>query len=368
MSDEQIVISSDSLEEAREQVSLHVTPGLRLVSERVISDGTSIRVRRSAASEQAAFSMAKVGVPGDASILEEKIISPSLYDEMVVEAFDDDTAWGQVKSAVREQYGEAPVIKLVSREDGSRGFLGIGRKPNQYRFNYHKDAVVELTYKPKAVIKATIGKELTPQEKRLEGYKQLAKSLSGDDKDGAIEEISRLEASELAAAADIFVPMLAHAAWGNRRGGRVNESRSDAVLELLTTMGEPARQQLRKMMAPESDSRYAVQAACIALAKLGDPLGPEARARLAAYVEGPDEYEAYDAITAMAVIGDEYVVNYLRLVALKSNPNELVRARAASALGVIGDKRAIPDLTAALEDPSWQNVRGAAQLALEQLS
>jgi hypothetical protein len=40
---------------------------------------------------------------------------------------------------------------------GSRGFLGIGKKPNQYEVEVLHQAIVEITYKTKAKISAEIG-------------------------------------------------------------------------------------------------------------------------------------------------------------------------------------------------------------------
>jgi len=118
----------------------------------------------------------------------------------------------------------------------------------------------------------------------------------------------------------------------------------------------------------ESKDQNVRDAAIVRLEQMGaSAYAPDARAKLGAYIEGPDEYQGRDAIDAMVAIGDEYVVDYLRLVALKKNPNQYLRSRSAYALGQIGDVRAIPDLTEALQDPSWSNVVPAAKWALNKL-
>lgn len=189
------------------------------------------------------------------------------------------------------------------------------------------------------------------------------KSQDKDVRDAAIEKLEQMDTTMLATASELVVePLVLAARWGHWPKDKASR---DAV-RVLVRMGKPAVQPLLKLV--EDDNYRSVHIACIALAKMGDPThAPDARAKLGAYVKGLDEYQARNAIDAMVVIGDEYVVDFLMLVALKGHPSEQVRASAATALGQIGDKRAIPALNQALQDPSWRNVRPAAERALQKL-
>jgi hypothetical protein len=369
MNNETVKITIDTLEEADAQVDALVTPGLRLVDKKIICDGKSKTVSATAPSEEAAFSTAKKKIPENASIDEEKVVVPSVHEVMVVEAFDEETATAEVKTATTNKQLHNVGIKLIEMEAGSKGFLGIGKKPNQYKFDINRQARVEVTYTPKVVVQAVIGKELTPEEQQQQARKALAQALKGQDKAAAFAELRQMDRAEIENAADIFVPALAFSAWGSRKPGQLDKDYSAEVQEFLSELGETAMKQLLAMFNDQNVPGN-VQVACVALTKLGeDTLAAEARTKLGAYVEGHNQYYSFDAITAMIAIGDEYVVNFLRLVALKSHPDEQVRMRAAQALGLIGDKRAIPDLKeAALKDRSWQNVQPVAKWALEKLS
>jgi hypothetical protein len=86
---------------------------------------------------------------------------------IIVEAFDEQSAMSKArtKAALRHNYfGNTLTIKSVKLAiAGSKGFLGIGKKPNQYEVVLLQQAVVEVTYKTKAKIRVEVGAGLETQ-------------------------------------------------------------------------------------------------------------------------------------------------------------------------------------------------------------
>ena len=189
------------------------------------------------------------------------------------------------------------------------------------------------------------------------------KSNEKDVRNAAIIKLDGMDDEVLKLAPDSIVePLVVAARWGQK----YKDEASRSAVNVLTKMGSVAVEPLLSLT--EDDNYRTAQIACIALAKIGDPkFAPKGRAMLGAHIEGTNEYQALDAIEAMIQIGDEYVVDYLMQVALKTNPNEMIRANAAMALGRIGDSRAVPALNQALKDPSFMNVRPSVQWALKKL-
>lgn len=356
-----IDFEADSLELAREKNQKHITDDLRLISERVLCDGKPTTTKpQISTSEELAFEEARKRLSEDVEILEEIVLRSALQEVIIVEGFEEREAKHEANTQARKQFGgpiKTNICKLIKA--GRKGVAGIGKQPNQYEVEIFRNAEVEIKYKPKAKIRAEIGKAFTPDE-------ILANSLKSEDPDiceEAIEKLLTMDTELLNSNGELFMMPLLYAGWSQGKN-MVNKEFSDKVIKVLEIMGEPAIELLLKL---SEDYYLKATYACIALVKLGHPIhAPKARAKLGTLVEGGDEYAAYHAIAAMTVIGDQEIVNYLKLVALQTNPNELVRAKVAHALGVIGDNSAVPELTeAANNDPSWQNVRPVAEAALK---
>jgi len=207
-----------------------------------------------------------------------------------------------------------------------------------------------------------------PESGESSSIETIVSDLKSGDQiriDAAIGRLELMDAGALSATCGLFLENLVFACY---RKGPSKSANERPILKIVEKIGEPALAHLRKLMEKPGNYRLAILV-CIILAKTDHPAAaPGARAKLGAFIEGPDEVVARYAIDAMVVIGDEYVVDYLRLVALKTNPSQSIRADCAKALGRIGDKRAIPDLEDALRDPSWSNVRPVAKWALFELN
>ena len=161
MPEQTITIEANSIEEAKELLKTKLPEGFQIVSEEIVSDGNLKVIQVTGDSTESALQKAKLEIPTNAELLEWKEISPSEHKFISVDAEDDLSAQTQTLSKIT---GRRPAIKRVSLlSQGSKGFLGIGKKLNQYQVEVVYEAIIEVTYQPKAKISTTIVK-LEPQE------------------------------------------------------------------------------------------------------------------------------------------------------------------------------------------------------------
>jgi len=161
MDEQMIEIEAESLEEARELLKSRIPEGLDLLSEQIISDGKPKTVNAVADTTAAAFAKAQSEIPPNAEVVEKKELSAPGLKVITVEAFDEEQADLNAKIYGNRRFGTSIVksLKLVTK--GRKGFLGIGKQPNQYEAELFKQAVVQFVYKAKAKISAKIGKKET---------------------------------------------------------------------------------------------------------------------------------------------------------------------------------------------------------------
>lgn len=148
-------IEADSVEEAKQQAASQVPEGLALVSTKVESHASPKTAKGEGTTEEEAYSRAEAGLPAGAEFLEKKTLSAPTQLTVSVKAFD---AAGAVAEAERQKKDERATVgeaKLVSR--GKKGFLGLGKTPDEYEVDVRRPAVVELTYRPKAAVTAEYG-------------------------------------------------------------------------------------------------------------------------------------------------------------------------------------------------------------------
>lgn len=156
MADKTIEIEAETLEEAREQVKSQIPEGVSVLSEKVISDGKPKTTRAAADTTEAAFVKAQSEIPTNADILEKKELTAPELKVTAVEDFDEQSA----KARLQSQIGNTAIIKALRLiTSGKQGFLGIGKKPNQYEAEVFQQAVVEIIYKTTAKIYVEVGKE-----------------------------------------------------------------------------------------------------------------------------------------------------------------------------------------------------------------
>jgi hypothetical protein len=162
-----IQTEAETLEEAREQLKSQTPEGFQLLSEKIISDGKPKTVKGVANTADAAFAKAQIGIPNNADILEKKELVPSERKMITVEAFDEWTAISNAEAEASKQFGSAAVVQSKKLAmTGKKGFLGIGKKPDQYEAEILvRQATVEVSYKLKAKISADVGEVYKPKAK-----------------------------------------------------------------------------------------------------------------------------------------------------------------------------------------------------------
>ena len=162
-----INFEAETLEEARERVKSQMPEGFQPLSEKIVSNGKPKIAKAIADTTEAAFAKALSELPSDVNVLEKKELIAPEQKMLVVEAFDEQAAISNAKSEARKQFGNASVVKSLRLViAGKKGFLGMGKSPNQYEAQIlAREATVEISYKLKAKISVEIGDVYKPQAK-----------------------------------------------------------------------------------------------------------------------------------------------------------------------------------------------------------
>lgn len=144
MKERTILIEAASLAEARSNLYTHE---LIVLEESILCQGKLETIEAIAETVEEAFRKAQSKVPPAASIEKrETRLSPERI-ELLVQAHDEESA-GK---------GKAAVIASVSLfKKGRRGFLGFGKTSNVYEVVVSQPAVVELTFREPAKIRAKV--------------------------------------------------------------------------------------------------------------------------------------------------------------------------------------------------------------------
>jgi hypothetical protein len=168
-------VEAESLDEAREKVKSQIPEGLILISEKIISDGNPTTVEASAVDFEWAFKKAQQEfIPAGASILDQKEITMPGRKVILVEANDEQTARTQAKN----QIGKTELFESIHlKTSGKAGFLGVGKKPNQYECEIQQLAVVNVTYIAKPRISARIGKSFQGKLEDLQSEYDVRREL-----------------------------------------------------------------------------------------------------------------------------------------------------------------------------------------------
>ena len=95
-------------------------------------------------------------------------------NQITVEAFDEQNARTIAKEESRRQLGDASIVQSITMATaGKTGFLGISKKPNQYKVSLIRQALVEVSYKQKAKISINISFSYTKGLRPLGNKKRL---------------------------------------------------------------------------------------------------------------------------------------------------------------------------------------------------
>ena len=152
----EIEVEATSLEEARTLLERKIPKGMELLSEQVLSDGMQNSLKGVADTMEAAFEQAQSNIPSGAEIIGKSEVAFPAEKRITIEAFDEENA---MEKAKREVGNTASVRSADLIATGRKGFLGIGKKPNHYEVRFSQLAVVEVTFKEKARLRAAIGRK-----------------------------------------------------------------------------------------------------------------------------------------------------------------------------------------------------------------
>jgi hypothetical protein len=171
-------ITATSLQEARNQARARMPKGLHLLSERILSDGKPVTLRESAATSESAFAAARARIPGRARILTEREVQKPEATTLRLSAESEDAARKQAQGKLESTSLLQDVALAIA---GRKGFLGMGRTPNQYDVHILKKAVVEVTYKTDAEIVVTVGDQIASWSALLSVIKETEDPMSAAD-------------------------------------------------------------------------------------------------------------------------------------------------------------------------------------------
>lgn len=160
-----IIVEAYSLEEAINQARCQTPKGLRLTSKKIISEGGTKTVKTSGVTLEEAQIKIQTIIPPEAKILESKETAPQQQPwDIPHEAFDEQGAKAEAELYMRESPNKLTIQRIELKTQGTKGFLGIGKKPNQYKiiFLKHLPASVETVYQ----LKAKVSFDLGPEDRR----------------------------------------------------------------------------------------------------------------------------------------------------------------------------------------------------------
>jgi hypothetical protein len=152
-SPQSIEVEADSLLEARKKIQPRIPEGFAILSERIISDGKIESIINKADTIETAYKEALNKLPPDTEVVEKRELVTPYRKNVVVEAFDEQSASTKFRNEISKT---AIVADVKLTKQGKKGIFGRGKKPNRYEFQVFEQAVVEIKYKKKAKIRVIL--------------------------------------------------------------------------------------------------------------------------------------------------------------------------------------------------------------------
>jgi hypothetical protein len=157
------VVEAASVEEARKiSEDLDLPAGLSLLSEEAVEGSPGWAYGHGDTMEQArADAMHKV--PSGAEVVSSRDIETPERRSVIVEAFD----WPTANYCARKQVDDMAmsVTDTIISKPGKKGFLGMGRKPNQYEVVLFRRGFVRVDYQVRPKLVRKVGVEIRSSEK-----------------------------------------------------------------------------------------------------------------------------------------------------------------------------------------------------------
>lgn len=360
MNERTIEIEAESLEEARKQLQAQIPEGLHLLSEDVISDESPKTVQAVASTTEAAFAKAHGEIPNNAEVLERKGLRDAERKVITVDAFDEQAARLSAEHQATSQFGsDAVVDSLKLAVTGSKGLLGIGKKPNQYQAEILQPALVEITCRTKAKISAKIGVNVEALIADLTNIDENTRNASIEALVGiGVSAVEPLIAT-LSRDKDVDVRQAAAGVLG-KIGVPAVEPLVAALKSLAevvqraearqTTQGPHIYHDALGLPPPDLSSlvKWNAEKTRWAVVQALEEIGVPAVEALIAALKDVEPFVRVAATTALARIRDPRAVE--PLIAALKDTNGDVRTGAAGALAALRDPRAVGPLIAALQE------------------
>jgi hypothetical protein len=148
-----IVVEGDSVKDAKIRLRGQIPEGLFLVSQEVLSDGNVKSIESKADTTADAYSKAESGMPAGYEVTKREVLQQPGKRVLRLHCDSHQVARDQARQACQDR-GNVLDVRLAAT--GKKGFLSIGRTPNQYEAEVMDLAVVRITGERKARVRGIL--------------------------------------------------------------------------------------------------------------------------------------------------------------------------------------------------------------------
>lgn len=175
---DKITIEADSVEDARKKATSQLSKGLKISAELIIADGKPVFIQATGRTPEKAFAKLQKRIPPGAEVIDREVLQQPSQRTMEIVAFDAKAAKESAEMKIQD-YESIKKIELF--KEGSKGFLGFGKKPHLYQVSVSQKSQVEMTYKEKAKVHFTVAQKTLIEANTLEEIKVILESGSPVD-------------------------------------------------------------------------------------------------------------------------------------------------------------------------------------------
>jgi tetratricopeptide (TPR) repeat protein len=149
-----IEIEADWIDEAKRLAQAQVPEGYAIAKMEILNAGKSQNIKATSTNIDEAYSIAERKIPPGYKIVKKQVINKPEKKKVTIEAFDLPSAEDLAKTKATNDYGASAYIsnlRLITV--GTKGFAGIGKKPNIYEVEIEQPATVEVSYQSKVKVR-----------------------------------------------------------------------------------------------------------------------------------------------------------------------------------------------------------------------
>jgi len=165
MTQQQLEVEADSLDEARQQLKSQLPKGIAVLSEEILCNGRPRTVQGIGETGEEAIENARLKVPDGSTVMKETVVRELRRRTVEMVGYDEQGAtrhaqWRLEDDAKGDPFrfeNETTIESISLKTAGRKGFFGWGRRVGVYNVTILDSACAEVTYKQKARIRATTG-------------------------------------------------------------------------------------------------------------------------------------------------------------------------------------------------------------------